>query len=138
MKNEEKQLARSYHNSGSYEMDQIMQIAKFERGDTLHIQLTGGTIYGSSSYNQSSFHGFLIYSGDDENTYDSLEEQETPRVAFNFARKSSISATAKPLIFDQEVINLGNGYLNGIFTGKVRVFIKCSFIFQIEIFSNYF
>ena len=100
-------------------MDQIMQIAKFERGDTLHIQLTGGTIYGSTSYNESSFHGFLIYSEDDENTYDSLEQQESPRVAFNFARKGSIGATQKPLVFDNEVINLGNGYLNGIFTGMV-------------------
>ena len=100
-------------------MDQIMQIAKFERGDTLHIQLTSGNIYGGSSYNQSSFHGFLIYSEDNENTYDSLEQQERPQVAFNFARTSTVSSTQKPLIFDQEILNLGNGFLNGIFTGKV-------------------
>ena len=109
-------------------MDQIAQIAKFERGDTLHIQLTGGTIYGSASYNESSFHGFLIYSEDDENTYDSLEQQESPQVAFNFARKGSIGATQKPLVFDNEVINLGNGYLNGIFTGKVSIKFQSSSI----------
>ena len=96
-----------------------MTIRKFDRGDTLHLRLGSGQIYGSSSYNESSFHGFMIYSDDDENTYDSIEMQENPRVAFNFARTGSVSATQKPLIFDREIVNVGNGYLNGIFTGML-------------------